>query len=342
MVSHRNVIHYIDNASRRYRFTHTDRVSQIFDLTFDLSVHDMFVAWENGACVCCPGQKEMIKPGRFIREARLSIWFSVPSTAVFMKRLGELKLGMYPGLRLSLFCGEALPVEVAKAWTNAAPNSIIENIYGPTELTIACTYYRWDSVRTPLEAEYGVVPIGKPFPGMTSLVVDESLNKVKPGEGGELLLTGPQLSLGYWDDPAKTAAAFVRPPGQREVYYRTGDRVRLPIGNRPLAYLGRTDSQVKVLGHRVELGEIEAVVRKISGLDGVIAVGWPITSSGCGGTEVFLEGGVKEKVELRDAVASALPQDMVPRRFHFMSRLPRNVNDKFDRKAVLKLLEQGL
>jgi acyl-coenzyme A synthetase/AMP-(fatty) acid ligase len=90
------------------------------------------------------------------------------------------------------------------------------------------------------------------------------------------------------------------------------------------------------------LGEIEAVIRKVSGLDGVIAVGWPITSSGCSGIEVFLEGDVKEKDRLRKATTSALPEYMVPRGFHFMKRLPRNVNEKFDRKAILELLKEGL
>jgi non-ribosomal peptide synthetase component F len=173
MVSHRNVLHYVDYVSRRYAISESDRVSQTFDMTFDLSAHDMFVAWGRGACVCCPGKKEMIKPGRFIREAQLSIWFSVPSTVVFMKRLGELKPGLYPGLRLSLFCGEALPVELVKAWSAAAPNSIVENLYGPTELTIACTAYRWNGERSLAESEQALVPIGTCFEGMEAMVVRE-------------------------------------------------------------------------------------------------------------------------------------------------------------------------
>jgi non-ribosomal peptide synthetase component F len=139
MVSHANVLHYVEYVTQRYAFTSNDRVSQTFDLTFDLSVHDMFVAWYNGACVCCPTQKQSIKPAAFINDARLTVWFSVPSTAVFMRRLGVLKPGMYPRLRLSLFCGEALPVEIVRQWALAAPNSAIENLDGPTELTIACT-----------------------------------------------------------------------------------------------------------------------------------------------------------------------------------------------------------
>lgn len=339
MVSHRNVTSYLDYMIERYGITEHDRFSQMFDMTFDLSVFDMFMAWERGACVCCPSWKTLMKPDRFIREMNLTVWFSVPSTVAFMKRLGILKPGQYQSLRLSLFCGEPLPVNSTISWSEAAPNSIIENLYGPTELTISCTLYRWDSLRSPAESELEIVPIGFPHPRMHVLVADENLNEVAPGEEGELLMNGPQMSLGYWKDSQKTATAFVIPAGKSEVYYRTGDRVRRPVGNGPLVHLGRCDFQVKVLGHRVELGEIEAVVRKISGLDGVVAVGWPVTHSGCEGIEVFLEGEVADKASLRISVASLLPAYMVPREFHCMENLPRNANGKFDRKAMLKFLE---
>ncbi len=204
MVSHRNVHHYVDWAVRRYEITEADRVSQTFDLTFDLSAHDMFVAWERGACVCCPSQKQIFKPDRFINDSRLTVWFSVPSTAVFMRRLGLLKPGLYPRLRLSLFCGEALPMQTVVDWAAAAPNSVVENIYGPTELTIACTAYRWDADRSSAECEQGVVPIGDPFAGMETLIVDENLRAVAADQDGELLMTGPQLTLGYWEDKEKT------------------------------------------------------------------------------------------------------------------------------------------
>src|SRR5207249_767114 len=208
MVSHQNVLHYVEYVTNRYGFTSSDRFSQTFDLTFDLSAHDMFVAWENGACVCCPTQKQLIKPGRFINDARLTAWFSVPSTAVFMRRLGDLNPGLYRGLRLSLFCGEALPLEIAREWALAAPNSVIENIYGPTELTIACTAYRWDNLNSPAECEHGIVPIGEPFVNMRPLIVDHDLREVATGDEGELIMTGPQLSQGYWCDEEKTRRAF--------------------------------------------------------------------------------------------------------------------------------------
>ncbi|WP_342723309.1 amino acid adenylation domain-containing protein [Bradyrhizobium sp. B097] len=338
MVAHRNVAAYVDHVAERFDITELDVVSQTFDMTFDLSASDMFVAWERGACVCCPSQKTLINPGRFIREQGLTVWFSVPSMVALMKQSGLLKPGGFPSLRLSLFCGEPLPVRSVEAWAMAAPNSVVENVYGPTELTIACTGYRWDPKRSPAEAEMGIVPIGAPFPGMNVLVVDEHLNEVEPGADGELLMSGPQMSLGYWKDPEKTAAAFVVPPGRQEMFYRTGDRVRRPAGDGPLTHLGRMDSQVKILGHRVELGEVEAVVREASGVDGVVAIGWPITSSGYGGIEVLIEGGPVDLDRLRAAVAARLPDYMVPRRWHVRSRLPRNANGKYDRKAMPAVL----
>jgi amino acid adenylation domain-containing protein len=338
MVSHANVLHYVDYVTKRYAYTSEDRLSQTFDLTFDLSAHDMFVAWANGACVCCPTQKQLIKPGKFINDSRLTAWFSVPSTAVFMRRLGDLKPGLYRGLRLSLFCGEALPLEIAREWASAAPNSVIENIYGPTELTIGCTAYRWHERTSPDECERGIVPIGEPFDDMEPLIVDEQLQEVAPGCEGELLMTGPQMSQGYWQDEEKTRHAFVSVMGRNGNYYRTGDRVRRSALNSPLVYLGRVDNQIKVLGHRVELGEVEAVVRELSGVDGVIALGCP-SGSNADGIEVFLEADKFDTEPLMNQLKAKLPTYMLPRKLRVLRQFPLNVNGKYDRKALQKVLQ---
>ena len=342
MVSHANVAHYVDYITKRYAFTSDDRVSQTFDLTFDLSAHDLFVAWHSGACVCCPTRKQSFKPGDFIKAANLSVWFSVPSTALFLHRLGGLKPNMYPGLRLSLFCGEALPMEIAREWAAAAPNSVIENIYGPTELTIACTAYRWNDGTSPAESEQGVVPIGEPFDDMEALIVDAEFREVQDGQAGELVMTGPQMCLGYWQDDEKTKHAFVAVPGKEgKIYYRTGDRVRRREQNGVLNYLGRLDSQIKILGHRVELGEVESAVRETSGLAGVVALGWPLTERGADAIEVFLESGAFDTAELLEQLRSRLPPYMVPRNIRLLSRFPLNSNGKFDRVALLQLLRRG-
>ena len=340
MVAHRNVTAFVDYMVQLYEVNECDRFSQTFQLTFDLSVFDMFVCWERGAHLCCPSPKALLKPGRFIRDMGLTIWFSVPSVLTFMKQFGMLKAGSYPSLRLSLFCGEPLPVGSVQSWRGAAPNSVIENLYGPTELTIACTRHRWDDIASPPAAEIGIVPIGEAYPGMRTLVVDDALNEVAPGGLGELLMAGPQMSLGYLDDPVRTAAAFLIPPGQSEVFYRTGDRVRRPLDDQPMTHFGRLDFQVKVMGHRVELGEIEAAVRDACGSDGVVAVGWPRTDSGYGGVEAFIE--CDDAHDLRGPLGDRLPDYMMPRRIHVMPRLPRNTSGKFDRQALTKLLEEGL
>ena len=337
MVSHANVLHYADYVTKRYGFTSDDRVSQTFDLTFDLSAHDMFVAWQSGACICCPSQKQLIKPGAFLNDSRLTVWFSVPSTAVFMRRLGELKPGLYPQLRLSLFCGEALPVDVARDWSLAAPNSIIENIYGPTELTIGCTAYRWNNQTSLDECEHGIVPIGEPFEDMEAMIVDEKLREVPAGGEGELIMTGPQLSHGYWCDEEKTRCVFVSIAGRKGIYYRTGDRVRRSAPDRPLVYLGRLDNQIKVLGHRVELGEVEAVVRSISGIDAVVALGWP-DAGNADRIELFLEADRFDTQSLMNQLKTKLPSYVVPSKIRILPRFPLNPNGKYDRKALQRIL----
>jgi amino acid adenylation domain-containing protein len=344
MVTHANIVRFVDVMCQRYELSEHDRFSQTFPLTFDLAGFDMFMAWEVGGCICCPSPGELMMAGAYVCAARLTVWFSVPLLALHMKRSGMLEPDQYPALRYSLFCGEALPAEVLNAWAKAAPNSILENLYGPTELTLACTLYRWDCQRSPAECEGGIVPIGEPCPGMEYLVVDESLHEVPPGETGQLLLTGPQRTLGYWNDPAKTAAAFVIPPERSEIYYCTGDRVRRPPAGRPLTYLGRLDLQVRVKGLRVELGEVEAALRDLAGVDVAIAVGWPRTPDGADGHDgivAFLGVNSVDAGPLAMRLRERLPRQMIPQKIIAVAEFPVNVNGKVDRKMLARWLDEG-
>jgi acyl-CoA synthetase (AMP-forming)/AMP-acid ligase II len=256
-----------------------------------------------------------------------------------MKRLRVLKPGAFPILRWSLFCGEALPAAVTQEWAEAAPSSTVENLYGPTEATIACTAYRWDSVRSPEEAELGIVPIGHAFGAMSTLVAGDAQQEVPAGEPGELLLGGPQVVQGYWHDEEVTARAFVSVDGRR--YYRTGDRVRRPDGDEPLRYLGRLDNQIKVLGHRVELGEVEAAIREETGIDAVVAVGWPRSPTGVAGIAAFVGETELDVASLKERLGARLPSYMVPRELRLLPELPQNANGKWDRGALIRLLEEG-
>jgi amino acid adenylation domain-containing protein len=337
-VTHANATHLVNVLVERYGIAPDDRFSQMFDTTFDLSVFDMFVAWHRGACVYCPARATLINPDRLIREHALTVWFSVPSVGLLMQRFGALKPGRYPSLRWSLFCGEPLPATLADAWAQAAPASTLENLYGPTELTVACTAYRWDPARSPSESLDGVVPIGTPFPGMEAKVVDDQLDEVGPGDIGELLMTGPQRTAGYWQDDAATGRAHVRLPADDRVYYRTGDRVRRPLGDGALTYVGRLDHQIKVFGHRVELGEVEAALRQEPGVHAAVAVGWPPTTSGYGGVAAFVVGIGLDPAAIRSSLQAKLPGPAVPQTIRALAAFPHNASGKTDRQALVRLL----
>jgi amino acid adenylation domain-containing protein len=341
-VTHANICRFLDVVTERYGINEYDRFSQMFELVFDLSLFDLFVAWERGACVCCPSRGDAQLPAKFIIDSKITVWFSVPSLAISMKRLRMLEAGLYPGLRLSLFCGEALLEDVVEHWAKAAPHSVIENLYGPTEVTLACTCYRWNPHESPNESEHGIVPIGEPFPGMTAIVVDENLHEIAHGQAGELLLSGPQVAPGYWKDTQKTAAAFVVPPGMNSLFYRTGDLVQRPRADQPMKYLGRIDQQIKIRGNRVELGEIEAVLRDVAGVDIAVAIGWPVTPAGADGIVAFIGSPNTDLDSIREKARRKLPAYMMPREIHPADDIPLNPNGKVDRKALIERLDESV
>jgi acyl-coenzyme A synthetase/AMP-(fatty) acid ligase len=325
----------------RYRIGPDDRLSQTFDQTFDLSVFDLFMAWEGGASVHVPQPLELIAPTRFIARHELTVWVSVPSIPALMRKKGFLKPNLFPSLRLSLFCGEPLPAASAAAWQAAAPGAIVENLYGPTELTIACLLHRWDGERSPALCVNGMVPIGRPYPGLGVLLLDDTGHPVADGETGELCVCGPQAVPGYWQDPVRTAERFVPvavSPTTTLRFYRTGDRaVRLSSGD--YAYLGRVDHQIKVLGHRVELGDIEAALRADPAVVEAIAVGWPVEEGTALGVVAFVSGAAIDAAALQQAVRTRLPDYMVPREIRVVNVMPLNANGKIDRAALRATLD---
>ncbi len=338
-ITHGNIRHFLEYVSRRYGINEHDRFSQTFDQTFDLSLFDLFLAWRHGASVHSMANIELLAPTTFINKHELTVWFSVPSVVAQMRKRNSLVPGSLSTLRWSLFCGEPLPVPSAEAWQAAAPNSTVENLYGPTELTVACFVQRWFSAAFAASAQ-DVVPIGRPFDGLGALIVNEELKPVANGESGELCVSGPQTSPGYWLAPQKTAERFVDLPVsnyEKRRFYRTGDRVRCGADGE-YTFLGRTDFQVKVLGYRVELGEIEAVLRRDAGISEAVALGWPIADGVAQGVIAFVMGSnVQEKHLLLEA-SRKLPHYMVPQRLIVLEEMPKNANGKVDRNELQRRL----
>jgi amino acid adenylation domain-containing protein len=328
-VTHGNVRAFLDVNQERYRLTPEDRLSQTFDQTFDLSVFDLFMAWEHGARVCAMESIEVLAPFKYLERNGITVWFSVPSVAAMLRNRGVLRPGTMPSLRWSLFCGEALPRATAELWQAAAPHSTVENLYGPTELTIACTVHRWDPRTSPAACVHDNVPIGTPYPGLHALVVDDESRPVPEGHTGELCVAGPQTTPGYWRAPGLTAERYFAHRGR--TYYRTGDLVRLSGGE--YVCLGRNDQQVKVGGHRVELGEIEAVLRRAGAVEAV-ALLWPNAD-----TVTAVVSGAADTAALADACGAALPAYMTPRALHRVEEMPVNGNGKVDRAALRAWLD---
>lgn len=324
-IGHAATDHYFGLLDARYDFTPEDVFSQTFDLNFDCAMFDLFCAWGAGApAVVLPPTAYRDLPA-FVAERGLSVWFSTPSAIDLVRRTGGLAPGALPGLRWSFFAGEALNVRDTADWRAAAPSSLTENLYGPTELTITVAGYRWDDVETPRIAVNGVVPIGEVHAGHDYLLL--GADDVPDAEEGELCIAGPQMTPGYLD-PADERGRFLERDGKR--FYRTGDRVRR-LGGDDLAYLGRLDSQVQVLGWRIELTEVEHALRGCGVGDAVV-----LGVAGDAGTElfVFYTGGERPAIELVRALRAVLPEGVIPRHYRHVDEFPLNSNRKIDRKTL--------
>lgn len=337
MVPSSAVDHYLKVMQDWFGFTPEDRAAETCDITFDLSVHNMFLAWQAGASLHVMTPLQMVAPARFIRDRQITTWLSVPSVIAMMRQNRTLQPASLPSLRISMFCGEPLPVGAARAWGEAAQNSIVENIYGPTEATIAC-------LRQPVAEPVIVTPsreivaIGHAYPGMKAAILDADMKFVAPGTPGEIALSGAQLAAGYFGQPDLTAARFPLIDGER--WYLTGD-LGVEAEGGIFHHLGRIDNQVKVMGNRVELEEVEMHLRAASGSDHVAAVAWPVSAGSASGIVGFAVDSALEMPAIRDALRAKLPAYMIPSAIHLIDDLPLNSNGKVDRKALLADLDAG-
>jgi non-ribosomal peptide synthetase component F len=331
---------YLRSVGARYAPSPEDRCTQLFDLTFDLSVHDMFLCWGAGATLFRVPDNARFAPREFVRRHALTMWFSVPSTAAMMLGLRALRPGDFPSLRLSLFCGEALPKRLAVAWASAAPNAVIENLYGPTEATIALTGFRLPRDTKAMDALPEIVPIGAPLPAQDARLVDAFGQEVADGEDGEICLAGSQVTDGYWLRPDLTSQRFVRFGWDMadRVWYRTGDRARR-MQEHGLVFLGRLDRQVKIAGHRVELQEVEAVLHHAANANAA-AIAWPLGPDGLARGIVGFVGQTTRPIDdVLYACRQALPPYAMPSAIHRVDDWPLNSSGKTDHARLRDMME---
>lgn len=337
MISAGAVANYVDVLQQWYGFRKDDRAAETCDMTFDLSVHNMMLAWSAGACLYQMRPIDLVAPTRFIQKHGITTWLSVPSLAAIALKMGMLTEGALPSLRISLFCGEPLPVAVADQWAVAAPNSTVDNIYGPTEATIACTRQTW-TTEPSATAERGVVAIGQPFPGMKVAVLNNRLDPLLDCTPGEIALSGVQLAQGYLDQTELTRERFPVVAGER--WYLTGDLGRLDSEDR-LHHLGRIDNQIKVRGHRVELEEVEHHLRVAAGTQFVAAIAQNVSHGSAENIIGFCVQATTPQNEILPKMRNLVPEHMVPERIEFLEELPLNSNGKLDRPALTAWLQSN-
>ncbi|UED87865.1 AMP-binding protein [Streptomyces profundus] len=319
---------YFTLLDGRYDFDPEDVFCQNVGLNFDCAMFELFCAWGRGAAVhAVPPAAHRDLPG-FLAERRMTVWFSTPSGISFIRRMGGLTPGAMPTLRWSFFAGEALLCADAADWQLAAPRSKVENLYGPTELTITVTGHRWSPETSPALAVNGVVPIGRLHPDHEQVLLD---GEKESAFEGELCVTGPQMTPGYLD-PADDEGRFLERDGRR--WYRTGDRVRR-LADGELAYLGRLDAQVQIQGFRVELAEVDHAARRCPGVWNAATVTRPAAD---GGLELVLyyTGERVPAATLRRALAAELPEAMVPKTYRRVAEFPLNANRKVDRGRLAR------
>lgn len=336
-----NIAHFVDACNVLYPdISHEDRCLQMFDLTFDLSVYSFLIPLLSGACVYTI-PKNVIKSNyifRVLDQYKLTIALMTPSVLNYVRAyLHEISL---PEMTYSLFCGEALPIDLVQKWADSVPNARIDNVYGPTEATIFCSWYTY-SRTTDNEGRHGILSIGKPMKGTELLILDKQANEAPIGETGELCIGGLQLTPGYINNESLNSTVFFNRPYNEQVmrFYRTGDlAVRRSNGN--IDFVGRKDSQVKIEGFRVELSEIEYYAQQAVG-DKAKMVALALENE-TGNVELTLV--VEAESIDRDAILKyllmSLPKYMIPVNYFTVPVFPLNANGKTDKKKITELIRK--
>jgi amino acid adenylation domain-containing protein len=340
MISHLNIMNYISWAAKRFQISIDDVILNTAPFHFDMSTYDIFCALRSGSCLAIAPENYMLFPTklvRFIESQGVTLWKGVSSLLSYMARAGSLRPGAMPTLKKVLFAGEVLPTKYLIEWMRCFPEKEFFNGYGPTEATGMSMYYRVPSV--PSDAREAI-PIGKACSNTEVFLLDPGGGFVSQGEVGELCIRGSGVSPGYWNDPEKTAQAFITNPRTgyaADIVYRTGDLALLrQDGN--YEFIGRRDSQVKWMGYRIELGELESALASLECVKEAAALFLEDDEPGRGGLVAFVEAdGESDESKILSQLRPCVPHYMMPRRIICMSSLPRNDRGKVDRMRLKDL-----
>lgn len=333
-ICHRSVIDYIDWVTGTFEVTEDDTFGNQAPFYFDNSILDIYSCLKTGATLNIIPKKLFFQPVpllEYIRDNGINTIFWVPSALIVISKLKAFRnVDLTGKLKRVLFCGEVMPNKQLNIWRKYLPDLTYANLYGPTEITDACTYYIVDREF----ADDEPLPIGIPMKNTDIIVLNDEDRQVSGDEVGELCVRGTSLAMGYYNNPEKTQAAFVQNPlntAVPEIIYRTGDLVRYNEYGE-IIYLSRKDFQIKHLGHRIELGEIETAVSSFE----------EVTLCCCLYDEkhqkivLFVDVDL-DRDNVRNRLLSMIPEYMIPGKIIYMNDMPINANGKIDRVKLKEL-----
>ncbi|HIA55669.1 MAG TPA: amino acid adenylation domain-containing protein [Candidatus Melainabacteria bacterium] len=338
-MTHQNVLNLIEWSVDTYSFISTDVLTSVNPLYFDNSVFDLYSSLFSGASLALFDGATVRDPRKLmhlIDEFGCTSWFSVPSMLIYLQTMRALRPESFRHIRRIIFGGEGYPKAKLKELFDIFSDRVsFYNVYGPTECTCICSSYsvqKGDFVDLK-----GFLPLGELAKNFGGLIVDEELRTVNPGESGELILRGPNVGLGYYRDPERTAAAFIQNPEHDsfpDIVYRTGDLVYLNQEDGKIWITGRADNQIKHMGYRIELEEIENALNCIEAVAQNAVIHCEIR--GLSQLVAFVKAKDAECEEdlLRRRLSELIPQYMIPTKFQFLNQLPKNANGKLDRKQL--------
>lgn len=343
MIDHAGAVNTLLDINQRFNVNENDKVLAISALNFDLSVYDIFGTLAAGGTIIMPDEGDQRDPGKlaeWVKNGAVTIWNSVPAfVQIFTEYLAPESLEKVKSLRLFMMSGDWIPVDLPGKMQHYFPQAGIYSLGGATEASIWSIIYPIETV----SPEWRSIPYGKAMVNQTFEVLDEALLPVPQWATGELYIGGIGVAKGYWRDEKRTGDSFIIHPKDGRRLYRTGDLGRfLPDGN--IEFLGRADNQIKIQGFRVELGEIETVL-KLHDLvkDCLVAdkevlpgekqlVAYVIPNE----TSRLYPSGLTDEAgnELRKFLRDTLPDYMVPKYFIRITEIPVTANGKVNKKAL--------
>lgn len=338
VMSHSNVINFIQWGQTTFSITSSDVFTNANPIYFDNSVFDFYTSLFSGAALV-PISTEVAKDPKAlvktVNELNCTVWFSVPSLLVYLLTTKVLTDNDFKSVKRIIFGGEGFPKTKLKQLFDLYSNRMaLFNVYGPTECTCICSSYLVSE--RDFEKMNELTTLGYLAPNFSYVLLP--LDEFDPNTG-ELCLIGPNVGLGYYNDPERSAAAFIQNSDKKyaERMYKTGDVVQKDT-NGHLHFKGRVDNQIKHMGYRIELEEIEAAFNSIPYVNEVGVVYERINAE-LGQIKAFVSISVKDKVsaDLMKEVKKILPPYMIPRSIEILVVLPKNQNGKVDRKQLLEI-----